>query len=166
MPQMPRGSVRRLEVLFNVQSSFQEHDMLPPSCSSIVPRKCNLPDVLSLSSVNRNKSRQLHVCGHKYCETCKMFMSKDHVCYMKTTAEEETMLLKRKQENRAKEDDDVKKIVFFLLWMHARRDDSMQRGLSTSAADRMWKLQPIWLPYKSVPTRIHFKEDDSLQKLS
>lgn len=41
-------------------------------------------------------------------------MSKDHVCYMKTTAaEEETRLLKRKQEKRAKEDDDVKKWIFF-----------------------------------------------------
>lgn len=78
------------------------------------------------TTVNRNKSRQLHVCGHKYCETCKMFMSKDHVCYMKTTAEEEeTRLLIRKQEKRTKRDDDVK--------------NSMQRGLSTSAADRMWK---------------------------
>lgn len=66
------------------------------------------------TTVNRNISRQQHVCGDKYCETCKMFMPKDHVCYMKTTAEEEeARLLKRKQEKRAKEDDDVKKWIFF-----------------------------------------------------
>ncbi|XP_062578112.1 uncharacterized protein LOC134240005 [Saccostrea cucullata] len=43
-----------------------------------------------------------------------MFMSKDHVCYMKTTAEEEaTKLLKRKRKKKVDEDDDVKKWIFF-----------------------------------------------------
>lgn len=66
------------------------------------------------TTVNRNKSRQLHVCGHKYCDTCKMFMSKDHVCYMKTTDEEEaTRKLKRKRKKRVEEDDDVQKWIVF-----------------------------------------------------
>ncbi|XP_061178357.1 uncharacterized protein LOC133186998 [Saccostrea echinata] len=66
------------------------------------------------TTVNKNKSKQPHVCGNKYCDTCKMFMSKDHVCYMKTTAEEEaTKLLKRKRKKRVDEDDDVKKWIFF-----------------------------------------------------
>lgn len=29
------------------------------------------------------KSKQLHLCGNKYCDTCKMFMSDGQVCYMK-----------------------------------------------------------------------------------
>lgn len=69
---------------------------------------------LCSTTVNRNKSRQLHVCGHKYCDTCKMFMSEDHVCYMKTTEEEEaTRMLKRKRKKRVDEDDDVQKWIFF-----------------------------------------------------
>lgn len=53
------------------------------------------------TTVNRKKSRQPHVCGNKYCDTCTMFMSDDHVCYMKTTTEEEaTKLLKREQKKK------------------------------------------------------------------
>lgn len=43
-----------------------------------------------------------------------MFMSEDHVCYMKTTEEEEaTRMLKRKRKKRVDEDDDVQKWIFF-----------------------------------------------------
>lgn len=75
------------------------------SCWSNVPRQFNLSDLLSLQAVlyhsEQKKSRQPHVCGNKYCDTCKMFMSDDYVCYMKTTAEEEaTKLLKRKRKKR------------------------------------------------------------------
>lgn len=115
---MSRGSIGRLAVLFNMQSSFQEQD-LPPlqaqvssqgnsTCQTYYRcRQCS-------STVDRNKSRQLHVCGHKYCDTCKMFMSKDHVCYIKTTEEEEaTKMLKIKRNKRVEDDDDVQKWIFF-----------------------------------------------------
>lgn len=66
------------------------------------------------TTVNRKKSRQPHVCDNKYWDTCKMFMSDDHVCYMKTTAEEEaTKLSKRKRKKKNNEDDAVKKWIFF-----------------------------------------------------
>lgn len=43
-----------------------------------------------------------------------MFMSDDHVCYMKTTAEEEpTKLFKRKQMKKNNENEAVKKWIFF-----------------------------------------------------
>lgn len=52
------------------------------------------------------------MCGNKY--TYKMFMSDDHVCYMKTTAEEEpTKLFKRKQMKKNNENEAVKKWIFF-----------------------------------------------------
>lgn len=115
---MSRGSIGRLAVLFNMQSSFQEQD-LPPlqaqvssqsnsTCQTYYRcRQCS-------STVDRNKSRQLHVCCHRYCDTCKMFMSKDHVCYIKTTEEEEaTKMLKIKRNKRVEDDDDVQKWIFF-----------------------------------------------------
>lgn len=52
-------------------------------------------------------------------------MFKDHVCYMKITAEEEeTRLLKRKQEKRAKEDDDVRNWIF--LDFECTQDEMIQ----------------------------------------
>lgn len=66
------------------------------------------------TTVNRKKSRQPYVCGNKYCDTCKIFMSDDHVCYMKTTAEEEaTKLLKSKRKKKNNENEAVKKLIFF-----------------------------------------------------
>ncbi|XP_062579153.1 uncharacterized protein LOC134241085 [Saccostrea cucullata] len=78
------------------------------------------------TTVNRNKSRQPHVCGNKYCDTCKMFMSEDHVCYMKTTAEEEeTKLLKRKRNVTVDEDDEqLKQWIFFDF--ECTQDDMIQ----------------------------------------
>lgn len=52
------------------------------------------------------------------------------------------------------------------LWMHTRRDDSVQWRLQASPTNRMWKLQPIWLSYQSMSTRILTKEDDNVRKLS
>lgn len=70
------------------------------------------------TTVNINKSRQQHVCGNKYCDTCKMFMSKDHTCYMKTTAEEEaTKLSKKKMKERGDDEDDdqLQRWIFFSI---------------------------------------------------
>lgn len=99
------------------------------------------------------------MCGNKYCDTCKMFMSGDHVCYMKTTTEEEaTKLLKRKQKKKNNENEAVKKNGFSLtLNAHKTRRFNAMR-----AAYCVWKLQSIRLSYQSMPTRILSKEDVSL----
>lgn len=58
------------------------------------------------------------------------------------------------------------KMDLLWLWMHTRRDDSVQWRLQASPTNRMWKLQPIWLSYQSMSTRILTKEDDNVRKLS
>lgn len=101
------------------------------------------------------------MCGNKYCDACKIFISDDHVCYMKTTAEEEaTKLLKSKRKKKNNENEAVKKLIFFDF--KCTQDDSVQWGLPTSAVYYVWKLQSIRLSYQSMPTRILSKEDVSL----
>lgn len=39
------------------------------------------------------------------------------------------------------------KMDLLWLWMHTRREDSVQWRLQASPTNRMWKLQPIWLSY-------------------
>ena len=66
-----------------------------------------------LVTVNKTRTQKPHVCGEKYCKTCKCFEPESHMCYMKTVDEEEENNAMNRKCKKRDDDDQLKRWMFF-----------------------------------------------------
>ena len=66
-------------------------------------------------TINRNMhKKKIHVCGEKYCNTCKGFFAEDHLCYMQPEEEENAFEVPESiEEELVKEMENANQFIFF-----------------------------------------------------